>query len=91
MKRDCGEGELIPIKWEVVTCFGESDDEMITKHPSFNSAKGVFDSLVVSAKTVPCSKIGLYAIDKHGYANCILSFIHTKQGEFCIDDRTSEL
>jgi len=92
MKRDCGNGELVPVKYEVVYCVGEhSDDEIVLERRTFNEAKEVFQSKLPEIQATRCSNLRLYALDKQGYANCIISYTHCKNGEKTINDRTNEL
>ncbi len=73
MKRDCGDGELCPIEWEVVSCIDQSDDETVTEYITFEEARKVYGSIL--PELIPRSNVRLYAKDKQGYANCILSYI----------------
>ena len=91
MKRDCGEGELIPVKWEVVSCQGMSDSETVTTYRNFVDAKGAFDSVWSVVRNTPCSDVRLYAKDKQDYCNCIISRIITKDNMVYENDRTKEL
>lgn len=69
MKRDCGPGILRPIKFTVVSCAGESDDEVETIHSNLKEALVEFIARQMSL--TECSNVRLYAVDKQGYANCI--------------------
>lgn len=90
MKRDCGQGELKPIAWEVVSTQGKSDDETVTSHATLDFALATYEARVALA-TMPCSNVRLYAKDKQGYANCIKSFIRTAQNEVHTTSRLHEL
>jgi len=75
MNRDCGKGKLIPIRYELVWCVGQSDDE--TKRSISDPSSIEYDELL--ATLPPFSNISMYACDKQGYANCIRStFIDAK-------------
>ena len=91
MKRDCGEGELIPIKYEIVYCIGEYDEEFVSKSSTKEAALKEYAKHLQLILDTKCSNIRLYAIDKEGYSNCIKSCIHTKQGEKYFTDKTNEL
>jgi hypothetical protein len=89
MKRDCGKGELIPIKWVVVSCFGQSDDEIESKYDSLGAAQIEFNR--IAKGLVNCSDVRLYAKDKQGYMNCVLSIMITLKGERFEKNRLNEL
>lgn len=69
MKRDCGDGLLVPIAFAVVSCTGKSDRETVTQHKTQNE----YDARVKQVMRVPYSDVRMYAKDRQGYANCILS------------------
>jgi len=89
MKRDCGEGELIPTSWRVVSCIGKIDNETETKLSTKEAALEVFKLVVEKAKQIPHSDVRLYACDRQGYANCVLYY--SQNGGGIISDRMSEL
>lgn len=92
MKRDCGMGELIPNKFEVVHVIGQSDDENVSEFDTLEQAKTEFDKVAILVKQTKCSDARLYVKDKKGYANCILMLIHMNDGrvELCTN-RIAEL
>lgn len=89
MKRDCGVGELKPVRWQVVSTIGKSDDESVNKFDTREQAETLF--FVTEKSLTPCSDVRLYAVDKQGYMNCIMMTIVTAQGETNKTDRRSEL
>lgn len=91
MKRDCGEGDLIPVEWEVLSVIGQSDDEDIQVFQHYDEAMIAYNKLVSKINETPCSNVRLYAKDKQGYANCILTLTHCFNGEKITTDRTKEL
>lgn len=91
MKRDCGNGELIPVKWEVVWCVGQSDSEKERGFSTRESALEVFEELCCVIRNDRCSNVRLYAKDKAGYANCMKSFTVCVDGSVNETDRMSEL
>lgn len=91
MKRDCGIGELIPVKFEVVSCLGKSDVETETSHATLKEASEEFAKRKSASAGRPCSNVRLYAKDKAGYANCVQSWVLTKQGEETETNRLKEL
>lgn len=91
MKRDCGTGALIPVKYEVVSCTGKSDRETETQHTTLDEAKAEFSRRCDLVATIPCSDVRVYAVDKQKYANCIRSWILDAKGEVHETDRFHEL
>src|ERR1051325_5720910 len=90
MKRDCGEGELVPHCYEVVWCVGQSDREFKKKHQTLQLAQSHFEELV--SQFIHYSNAGLYVLDKKGYANCLLSKFMSETGEIQTSmDRIAEL
>jgi hypothetical protein len=72
MKRDCGQGELIPIMWEVVSCKGMDDKETVSKFNLPIDAAKEFVRVFEELKNISYSNVRLYATDKQNYSNCIL-------------------
>lgn len=91
MKRDCGPGDLIPIKYEVVSCAGKTDTEVVTKHNTLQEALAEHENRKTKLAGVVCSNIRLYAKDKKGYANCVKRWMIDARGEVGEVDRTNEL
>lgn len=91
MKRDCGKGELIPIKFVIVSCVGQSDDEKEQEFNTLDFALSAYRAQVSILKDIKCSDVRLYIKDKQGYMNCIKSWILCKDGKINETDRTSEL
>jgi hypothetical protein len=89
MKRDCGEGELIPVKWELVYCPPHSDREQTQTFPTLDSAMPEWERK--SKTLVACSDLRLYAVDKKGYGNPIMTIMVNVNGEAHTTDRRSEL
>lgn len=79
MKRDCGDGELVVSFFEVVWCKGMRDREVKTRVKSLEEAERKYEEVNGNEEN---NSIRVYACDKKGYMNCILSK-HT--------DRRSEL
>lgn len=90
MKRDCGQGELIPIKWVVVSCQGRSDHEIEQSFPTLELALINYKEQLEYVLATPCSDVRLYAKDKQGYMNCMKMAIHSLS-EITYTDRLSEL
>jgi hypothetical protein len=91
MKRDCGPGDLIPYKWEVVSCKGMSDDETKSTHDTLELAKIEFEKRLLDVKETNCSNIRLYVKDKKGYMNCIRHWSKMANGEIMDTNRFNEL
>lgn len=91
MKRDCGQGELIPIKYVVVSCYGESDDETESSFDSLELALKNFEIQVENRKNVKCSNVRLYVKDKQNYMNCVKSWMLDFNAVTSVTDRLSEL
>ena len=87
MKRDCGEGELIPIKWEVVSVAGASDKETVIGNMTKDKALETFEIKKAQLRDVQYSDVRLYALDKKGYANCMKSWFQSGRET----DRMAEL
>ena len=87
MKRDCGKGELIPHRYEIVYHVGMSDNKV--KMPATGPNDPKFEEVL--SRLIPHSHIMLYALDKQGYANCIRSVALSRAGEVSIRDRRAEL
>lgn len=89
MKRDCGKGELVPYRYEIVHVVGRSDKEFKTPVTA-TEADAKFEEIL--SRLIPYSNIMLYALDKQGYANCIRSVWVTQDGKLSVaTDRRSEL
>lgn len=69
MKRDCGEGELIPNHYKVRYHLEKAGKELKKKFKELDKAKEFFDQLELK----PFGNAMLYVCDKEGYANCIAS------------------
>lgn len=89
MKRDCGQGELKPVKYQVVSTIGQSDNEHVNTFSNLADAEMLF--VVTEKRLTPCSDVRLYAVDKQGYANCVIMTIVTLQGQVNKTDRRNEL
>jgi hypothetical protein len=84
MKRDCGNGELIPIRQFILYSIGMSDE----KHKERDVTR--WDNILNNLP--PFSIIRLYAEDKQGYCNCIYSIrIDAYKERITCTDRRSEL
>ena len=90
MKRDCGKGELIPVAFIVRISTGKNDTETRTKFASLAEAIGAFDKALGSIKE-PHSAVALYAKDRAGYENCILSAFWSDSEEAKVTNRLNEL
>jgi hypothetical protein len=92
MKRDCGDGELIPNKFQLIWCQGASDTEHKQALPlDLVAARDTFRTKV-AALTEPYSSVRLYVEDRKGYRNCILSASRDSNGGIQPrTDRTNEL
>lgn len=91
MKRDCGVGELVPIRYEVVSCSGTSDDEQVLNFKDLKMALSAYEIKITALQNVKCSDVRLYAIDKQRYANCVASWIRCANGEINTTNRLAEL
>lgn len=91
MKRDCGNGELIPIKWVVVSVVGQTGDKHEQKFLTKDFAESAYRAKTEITLLNECSSSILYAKDKQGYMNCIKSTIHCKGGQINESDRSNEL
>jgi hypothetical protein len=91
MTRDCGNGELVPIRFEVCSCFGPSDNESHKAFAHLADALAYFTTLKTTLQAVRCSNVRLYATDKKGYSNCIRSWTLDFHGVIFEKDRLSEL
>lgn len=91
MKRDCGDGELVPCKYEVVFCKGMSDDETELKFLTLELAIQSYKAQIELLNNTSCSDVRLYATDKQGYSNCIKMWICSKNGGIAETDRLAEL
>lgn len=89
MKRDCGKGDLIPIRWELVYSPPYSDKELVTKFKTLDEAMPSWNER--SKILVACSNLRLYAVDKKGYANPVMSIFINVNGIVQTTDRRSEL
>ena len=69
MDRDCGKGKLIPAKYALTWCVGNTDDE--NKKIIDSPYSEEFETIL--ATLPPYSNIRMHVWDKKGYANCILS------------------
>ena len=76
MKRDCGQGQLIPVKYSLAWNIGISDNESYKKLVDPFSKE--YDELL--ATLPPYSNIRLYAWDKVGYTNCVRSSYVDRDG-----------
>lgn len=88
MQRDCGKGKLIPVKYKLLWNICKSDTEHYKNIQSPFSQD--FEAIL---KTLPpLSNIGLYACDKEGYCNCILSsYVNAEGYVINITNRLDEL
>lgn len=78
MKRDCGLGELIPVRWEVVSCIGKTDRETVKKFTTEQMARELFEAV---ADTLPAfSNVRLYATDRFGYSNVLARVFADEKG-----------
>ncbi len=91
MKRDCGEGELKPVKWEVVSSVGRTDFGTECEYSSKKEAIAEFESVKKALEDKLCSSIRLYAKDKQGYANCVRNWTLTAQGLVLENSRMDQL
>lgn len=89
MNRDCGNGELVPIKWSVVQSHPQSDDETEYIVDTLQDALALFEKLSINLQ--PCSSVRVYAKDKQGYANCVIRKTITANGQVLEIDRRKEL
>jgi len=76
MNRDCGKGKLIPAKYTLAWCIGNSDDE--NKKTIDSPYSEEFE--IILATLPPYSNIRMHVWDKKGYANCILSAYVNQDG-----------
>ena len=88
MKRDCGQGELKPTSWEVVSCVGKDDKEQVQSYLTLDFALSCYRAQLALHKDVDFTDVRLYAKDKQGYMNCIL-YWSSRNGE--VINRISEL
>jgi hypothetical protein len=91
MKRDCGTGELIPVRFEVVSCKGTNDKEKESRHATLVEALAEYNHRTAMLHDIKCSDVRLYAKDKQGYANCIKSWMLDASGVVHERDRLEEL
>lgn len=88
MKRDCGKGELIPIRYSISWNVGNTDKEQYRDISSHLSKD--FDYIL--ATLPPLSNIRMYVHDKEGYCNCIRStYIDSKGVAKEVTNRLEEL
>ena len=72
MKRDCGPGELIPTSYKLLWYPTMADKEHQAKYLHLQDAKKLFEQKRTQLRHEGAD-IRLYACDKQGYCNCILS------------------
>ena len=87
MKRDCGNGDLIPVKYFIKYQSDSSDRERTIQID--NPYSHEYDAVLFTLP--PLGNIRLYARDKAGYCNCIRSDIIGSDGICISTDRRAEL
>ena len=88
MKRDCGKGELIPIRFVIKYCPTKADKELSRLATGLNDP--AYEA--IQQTLVPYGNVRLYACDKAGYCNCIRSTHCSPTGELSHStDRRTEL
>lgn len=88
MKRDCGDGELVPYCYKIIYSPGTSDREV--KIPATGIDDPRFEDIL--SRLEAYGNVRLYVMDKQGYMNCIRHVFITENGEICIaKDRRNEL
>ena len=92
MNRDCGKGELIPTSYKLLWHPTMEDREYKAKYLHLQEALKDFEQKRAQLQHNQGSDVRLYACDKQGYCNCILSAQHCKGKLLVITtNRLSEL